>query len=210
MIKIQNKKANKKNKNQQRSAAVMQLTKNINLLDKRTSAVVNITFPCTIWTYTVSGLYSFTNNSDTRLVSFNQIASASEFTTFASAYTMYKISSCSVIINPTIINTSTTAYPMLHVSCEPEDSSLSNPNNSNFITRDQNHLFSPYSTAVKSVTFTFPSVGLLTNIWTDTSTLPSKGAIYIGSNNATGFAFGSNQLIFDCLINLQIHFAAAQ
>lgn len=194
-----------------RTAPSMQLSRNINLYSNRASAAVNISFPGIIYGYTTSGLYTFTNNADVRYLSFNAICSATEFTNFASAYMNYKIQSCSVIINPLSVNTGTTLYPLLSLSCEPEDSSIStNPTNSDMILRDQNHLFNAQANTIKSVTFTFPSVGVNTNIWQDTTNLPSKGIFTIGNNSTTNWFGGGNVAVFEYMISLLVVFNGAK
>lgn len=205
---------NNKNKKQQliqHSAPMLQLSKQINLFSKQTSAMVNITLPGVIYGYSTSGLYTFTNNADVRYLAFSAVTGVTEFTNFAATYANYRIRSCSVIINPLYNNVGTSTgalqLPLLVMGCEPEDSNIgTNPVNADFIVRDRNHLFSSLSNVVKSVTFTFPSTGINTNMWYDTDNQPSRGLFYIGNNSTTNWFGGGNVLVFEYYINILVEF----
>lgn len=213
--KISRKRNNANNRQKLRNAPMLQLTKNINLYSKQASAVVNITYPGLIYGYQTSGLYTFTNNADVRYLSFGTITAAAEFTNFATSFASYRIRGCSVIINPLAISVSTSTgslnRPILVFGADPQDTNIStNPTNSAFIVRDQNHLFSPNSNVVKSVTFTFPGVGTGTNIWKDTDNQPDRGVFYIGCNDTTNWFGGGNVPVFEYYINLLIEFRATK
>ncbi len=203
---------NNKNRIALRSAPVMQLSKQLNLYGpKSATAMVNITYPGLIYGYSVSGLYTFTNNADVRYLAFSTITAAAEFTNFATSFANYRIRSCSVIINPLYRNvgtsTGTLQLPLLVLGCDPQESNLStNPTNSAFILRDQNHLFSSQNNVVKSVTFTFPGVGTGTNIWRDTDTQPDRGVFYVGCNATNNWFSGGNVPVFEYYMNLLIEF----
>lgn len=208
------KKNTQKNRQKLRNAPIMQLSKQLNLYDKQTSAIVNITYPGYIYAYSTSGKYTFTNNSDVRYLAFASVQSAVEFTNFATVYNNYKIRSASVIINPLSVNTSLSSgkypLPLLLFGADPQDpNTSSNPTNSTFIIRDNNHIFSPSSNVVKSVTFTFPGTGVGTNIWKDTDSLSDRGLFYIGNNDALNF-FSDNFPVFEYYINLLIEFRGAK
>jgi hypothetical protein len=205
---LNKKKSNKRNK---QTAPRLQLTSLVNLYAKTTSAMVNISYQTYVLSFATSTLYSFSDTSDQRGLPFSTICGSSEFTAFAGAYLNYRIKSCSVIINPTYSsNTFNDPLPMLSLSCEPQDGTSTNPTNAAFILRDQNHLFSHQSIAPKSVTFTFPTVGVNTNIWQDTDTLPTKGSIYIGNNPANQFSSTGGIPHFDALISLLVEFNSAK
>lgn len=211
MIKVQRKRNNVKNRNKLRSAPSLQLSKQINLYNSQASAVVNITYPGLIYGYQTSGLYTFVNNSDVRYLAFSTITAAAEFTNFATSFSNYRIRSCSVIINPLANNISTSTgalnYPLLVFGADPQDTNIStNPTNSSFICRDQNHYFSSLSNVVKSVTFTFPGTGTGTNIWKDTDNQPDRGLFYIGNNSTVNWFGGGNVPVFEYVLNLLIEF----
>lgn len=217
MIKQQTirKRNNKNNRTKLRNAPMLQLSKNMNLYNKQASAFVNITYPGLIYGYSVSGLYTFTNNADVRYLSFSTITAAAEFTNFATSFANYRIKSCSVIINPLATNVSTSTgtldRPLLVFGADPQDTNVStNPTNSSFICRDQNHLFNANANVVKSVTFSFPGIGTGTNIWKDTDQQPDRGVFYIGNNSTTNWFGGGNVVIFEYYINLLIEFRATK
>lgn len=210
MIKL--KRSNKQNKRVTlRNAPSMQLSKQINLYNQQATAFVNITYPGLIYGYSVSGLYTFTNNADVRYLAYGTITAATEFTNFAASFANYRIKSCSVIVNPLSNNVRTSTgvldLPLLVFGSDPQDLNIStNPTNAGFILRDQNHLFSTTSNLVKSVTFTFPGVGTATNIWKDTDTQPDRGLFYIGNNATINWFGGGNVPVFEYYINLLIEF----
>lgn len=215
--KITRKRNTNNNRSKLRNAPMLQLTKSINLYSKQASAIVNITYPGIIYGYTTSGLYTFTNNSDVRYLAFGTITAAAEFTNFASSFASYRIRSCSVIINPLANNVTTTLgssasqLPLLVFGADPQDLNINtNPTNSAFIVRDQNHLFSSTSNQVKSVTFTFPGVGTGTNIWKDTDTQPDRGVFYIGNNDTINWFGAGNIPVFEYYLNLLIEFRATK
>jgi len=194
-----------------RSAPIMQLSKNVDLYSRQASAVVNITYPGIIHGNSVTGLYTFANAVDTRVLSFSQIAAAAEFTQFASSFSNYRVKSCSVIINPLFNNIGTStgnlSLPLLVFGCDPQDPNIgTNPTNNTFILRDQNHLFNSSANLVKSVTFNFPGTGTGTNIWKDTDSPPDRGVFYIGNNSTINWFTAGNVPVFEYYINLLIEF----
>lgn len=211
-VKVQRTRYNNKNKNnkrnQMRALPFQQLKRHVNLFNKSTSLMVNISYPGIIYGYSVSGLYTFTNNSDVRYLAFGTICSAVEFTDFAGSFMNYRIRSCSAIINPLSVNTGTLQLPMLVLSANPENTNVStNPTNSALIVQDKTHLFNPQSNIIKSVNFTFPSTGLNTNIWYDTTNTSPSGLFSIGNNSTINWFGGGNVAVFEYMIALQIEFA---
>ncbi len=189
------------NNNGNKTAPQMELSKTLTM-NKTSGCVVNIVYPAKIWTYTVSSNFSFGNASDTRYLSFAQVISNTfPFVDFALVYSDYKILSASAIVTPTTVQTVSTG--MLYMTCD-SNGLASNPTNSTVIGTQSAHLFTAVATQPKSITYRFPGVGTTANIWLDTSVSPA-GAFYIGSNT-TGVGYGSNAVIFDVSLSLQISF----
>lgn len=203
MIKLQRNRGNRRNNKIRghKTAPQMQLSKNINLLSKSTSAWVNISLPLFVYAYDPSDLYSFSGSSDVRSYAFSTITAATEFTNFATVYNDYRLHSVSFNVTP--MSNSSVALPSLVCGIDPEASS-GNPTNATFILSDHTRLISPVANGHRSVNFRFPGVGMSSNIWLPVTTAPS-GSFYIGNNTATGL-FSSTILAYDAMLSLLIEF----
>ncbi len=205
MVRRNQRKQNRRNnfrKNVHKTAPMLQMSKNINLFSKQTSAWVNITVPLVVYSFNTSDLYSFSGISDVRAYAFNTITAATEFTNFASVYTNYRLHSVSVLASP-MLKEPTDFKPMLVVGIDPEASS-GNPTNTDFILKDHNRLICPRATNITSCNFRFPGVGSSTNLWLPVGTAPS-GSFYIGNNGYTGL-FSTTEPTFDVVLSIQVEF----
>lgn len=198
MIKRSNR--TRRNKNNHKNSTQIQLSKNINLFGKGSSAYINVTYPAFIYADSATDKYSFSGVSDIRSIAFSTITAATEFTNFATVYSNYRIHSLSFIVTPMELVTS---CPILYVGLNPE-AAAGNPNNSTFILRDKTHMFSPVSVSMKSVTFKVPGVGITTKIWLPVSATPA-GEFLIG-NNTFGGIFPSGIVVFDCQLSFLVEF----
>lgn len=198
-----NKKINRKNK-PKNNAMIVKLSRQMNLFNKKDNVTVVINNQANIYWYTVTNLYSFANGSDVRNYNVGTALTSNTFTKMASVYADYRVKSIAVTLNPTISYTlSNEAIPMLYLGCDPQI--VSNPTNSNFIESELVRLFSPYSVAPQFVKFLFPGVGVNTNLWIPV-TQTTGGSILIG-NNPTGYALGSDEIVFDVCIGVVVEFS---
>lgn len=203
-------KSKRTNKNK-KQAPQLQLSQQISLLNSRSSAYANISYPFLIYGYNGSDLYSTTNVGDIRFIAFSAVLGSNEFTNFGTVYSNYRVKSLSLIVNPMVSRTAVANCPLLQVNCDPEANISANPTNSAVILRDTNHLFSAQAVVPKSVTFTFPGVGTSTNIWKSVADLP-LGGITFGNNIApVGSAFfAATTLVFEVCMTLLVEFNNAK
>jgi len=201
-MKRNNKKSNK-NKNQI-SAPRLQLSNQINLFNRRASAFINVTTTALVYGYFTTAQFSFNSGSDVRFIAFSTITASTEFGNFSAVYADYRIKECSVIVSPLLGSSAYTgAVPMLLVGCNPL-SNTGNPTNSEFILRDNTHMFSHSAILPKSVKFTFSGVGTSSNIWQPVSATPT-GELYIGGVTFGGL-YSTTGAQFEMYINLLIEF----
>ena len=193
-----NSKKNKRNKQPRQGVnkrAEMQLSKNILLYSERTRR--NITSNQFLKVNTTSKGYSTDDVSDIRYITFANILGSSEFTNMAAVYNNYRIVGVSV----TAFNQGTTQAPLLFMDCDPQEP-YGNPVNSRLICDDSARIFSPKALLPEVVTWTFPGAGTNTNIWNDTSTLPTFGQLSFGNIVVT-----TNGGLFELKIDLVVEFA---
>jgi hypothetical protein len=203
---------NRNNNNNKRGtktmAPMLQLSNRMNIFNRLSGTTVNIILPATIYSDMTTGNVSFSAaNVDTRFLSFGQIAASSfPFGNYSSVYSEYRIKSASVIVCPVNNNTQQLAitHSMLYLTCDPEIVSAVNPINSTILGTQSAHLFSIKQIMPKSVSFTFPGVGLNTHLWLPVNSLPT-GSFYIGSNTNSN-VFGSIAILYDVSISFQVDF----
>lgn len=201
MKKIKN---NRRNNKRTKVSNEIKLSRQINLFNKVDNVSVVINNQANIYWYTVTNLYSFSSGSDTRNLNVGTILTSNTFTKLSSVYADYRVKSFTVTLNQTIASTlSNTAVPMLVMGFDPM--TVANPTNATFIESEMIRLFSPFALVPQSVRFTFPGVGVNTNLWIPT-TQTTGGSLLIGNNN-TGFALGSNYIIFDLSIAIVVEFS---
>ena len=175
--------------------AELQLSKFIPLYTEKTRR--NITLNTLIKVNTTSKGYSLDDVSDVRYITFANILGSSEYTNMAAVYNNYRLLAVSV----TAINQSYSQAPMLFMDCDPQEP-YGNPVNTRLICDDSARIFSPKSTVIEVVTWNFPGAGTNTNIWNDTSTLPTFGQLSFGNVVVT-----SNGGLFELKIDLVVEFA---
>ena len=189
----------KRNKQPRQSAknkrAELQLSKNIPLYSEKTRR--NITSNQIVKVNTTSKGYSMDDVSDIRYITFANILGSTEFTNMAAVYNNYRILAVSV----TAFNQTYSQAPLLFMDCDPQEP-YGNPVNSRLICDDSARIFSPKAMLAEVVTWTFPGAGTNTNIWNDTSTLPTFGQISFGNIVST-----VNGGLFELKIDIVVEFA---
>lgn len=203
MIKRSKVNRKRKNNNNQKNAPKMMLSKNINLM-KSAGTSVNLLYPISVWTYTVSSNFSFANGADTRVLAYSLIlANSAPFNQFVNVYSEFRIVGASAIICPIANAGAAIAVntPMLYVTTDPQGGT-GNPTNGTVITNQTAHLFTAVQNMPRSVGFTFPGIGSNFGIWQDVTASPT-GAFYIGCNTQV---FGQNNKIFDGNLQLRVQF----
>ena len=175
--------------------AELQLSKNIPLYSERTRR--NITNNFIVKVNTTSKGYSMDDVSDVRYITFANILGSSEFTNMAAVYNNYRILAVSI----TALNQTYSQAPILFMDCDPQEP-YGNPVNSRLICDDSCKLFSPKATQIEVVTWTFPGAGTNTNIWNDTSTLPTFGQISFGN-----VVVSTNGGLFELKVDMVVEFA---
>jgi len=176
---------NRQRKRNDKTAPQLQLGKKINLFNNNTGCKLNVSYPLTVSYSSSTGLFSLNGNtSDIRYLDFSTILNGTApFSDFLVVYQDYRIKSVSAIVValPGIETLSTIAIKSLFMTCDPELTG-SNPNNTTLITNSSAHIFSPNATTIKSVTFSFPGIGLGSHVWIPTTTA-ATGTIFFGSQN---------------------------
>ena len=173
----------------------MQVSRFIPLYTERTHR--NITSNYIIKVHTSTKGYSLDDVSDIRYITFANVLGSSEFTNMAAVYNNYRIIGLSI----TALNQSYSQAPLLFVDCDPQEP-FGNPVNSRIITDDSARIFSPRAMLAEVVTWNFPGAGTNTNIWNDTSVLPTVGQISFGNVVVT-----TNGGLYELKVDLVVEFA---
>jgi hypothetical protein len=198
-----------KRRRRQRNTPQMQLSNSLNLYNNATGAVINILYPATIYAYTTSSNFSFASGSDVRYLAFSTVISSTfPFTNYATVYGEYKIISATAIVNPVQTDQLTgKSFGMLHLACDPEASSGSNPSNSVLIGSQNTHLFSYKATSPRIVNFRFPGIGNKQHNWLPVTEQP-PGYFYIGSGITN--TFGADDALFEASLSVQVMFRSVK
>jgi len=176
----------------------------MNVFRSQAGVLINIIAPATIFGNSTSDLYSFSNTSDVRFLNLSSITT-SLYNDYIALYSEFRIVSASLIVAP-VPGTTLDRPGMLYVTFDPDAAGSANPNNLVVTSTENAHLFAPTAVVPSDITYTFPGVGVGTNIWQSTTTAPA-GTFFLGCNLLSS-TFTATAIVFDASVSFRVQFRA--
>ncbi len=181
----------------------MQISRNIPLYREKTTR--NISSFAAIYVGSAA-LYSFATGADTRFLAWSAILAGTEFTNMATVFDSYRVISAAATVGvcyaPQVANI---GLPVAYLGVNPSQAAA-NPTNTDVVTADTSRLFSPVSTQMEVVEWTFPGVGVTTHQWYDVNTPSALGVFTLGNSPAVPLGATTTYPFFDIKFDLVIEF----
>lgn len=181
-MKRTNKRNNRKNKQNERRND--QLNPRVNLYSNKDGAQIKMRVVVPIYYNGSTTRYSFQSATDVRHFAFSDmLLGVTPFSDFLAVYQQVRIKGIDITVNPIRY---VEPYTNLYITADPEiaNASITNPSANTVINSPKASLFSYIEVMPRTVSYTFPGVGLGGNIWVEAgSTI--NGAIYVANIQTT-------------------------